>query len=115
MRYVWRRGATFTFGLEVVSGDVAGDEVVRCVLKAADPKTSLPPGDAADELVEFDVAFEAATDDDPARWMFTGSSTDGEGLAAGLYVADARIEIDGVVVQTASVQIKVAERVTEGV
>ena len=112
MKYIWRRGGTFTFGLQVVSGTVVGDETVRCVLKAA-TKAGLPTGDAAADAVVFTTSFVAAVGNNPAYWLFTGSATQGQAIPAGDYIADARIVAGSTVIQTAPILIKLAERVTE--
>lgn len=109
--FEWRRGATFTMGLRVTDGTVDGSEVVTCWLKPA--RYNKSPGDDVDPVVTFTTAYVAASGADPAHWLFTGTALQGEGLAVGSYIADARIEIGGSVIQTESVLINVVERVTE--
>lgn len=110
--YQWRRGSTFNLGLRVKSGTVTGTETISCWLKRAANGKS--PGDGTEPAVVLQPTFQAAVGDAPAYWLFTGTAEQSLALQIGQYVADARIEIGGGVIQTETVLIEILERVTEG-
>lgn len=110
----FKRGGTISLALRVDSGDVTG-ATCRAVLKSA--VYGAEPGDAAADAAVFDVAYVANIDPDdgasPPAWLLTISATVSAALAAGTYVADARIVRTSDVIQTATVRVILDERVTE--
>lgn len=111
MAYTWIRGATAIMSLRVTSGTVTGSEPVRCALKKS-PRNGPLSLDPLPESLVLSPVFVAASGGSPARWDFTATADQTASLAVGDYVADARIEISGQVVQTGRVGISVVERVT---
>lgn len=112
--YVWTRGSSFTFGLQVRSGVVTGTEGFRAVAKQVGGLGHQPPGDAAPELVVFSAVFAPAVGKIPARWILSATAAQGEALTPGYYVADARIDMgSGVILQVDPCFILLRERVTE--
>ena len=112
--YVWTRGASFTFGLQVRSGVVTGTEGFRVVAKRVGGLSHQPPGDAAPELVVFSSVFAPAEGKTPAQWLITATAAQGEAIEAGYLIADARIDMgSGNIVQVDACYILLRERVTE--
>jgi hypothetical protein len=112
--YIWTRGASFSFGLEVRSGSVTGTEGFRAVAKGVGGLSHQPPGDNAPELVVFSSVFAPAEGKTPARWLLSATAAQSLTLPPGYLIADARIDWgNGVISQVAPCFILVRERVTE--
>jgi hypothetical protein len=104
------RGETFIVALRIAAGDLAG-ATCRMALKQA-------PGDGNPELAVLDVAavdhVDSVDETSPPGWTATLPAEASEALPAGRYVMDARVERDGVVIQTEPVAVEITERVTGG-
>lgn len=112
--YIWTRGSSFTFGLQVRGGAVSGSETIRVVAKTVPALGHPPPGDAAADAVLFATVFVAAAGKVPAHWLITATAVQGLALGAGFLIADARIDFGaGVILQVDPCYIQVRERVTE--
>ena len=106
----FQRGEPIVIGREVVSGDPAGF-TVEAVLKKTHgqrvPKVNMPVA------ATFEVQFEAANADHPARWMLIIPAAVSAQLPAGQYATDARFLQGGVVADiTDPVFITLAESVS---
>ena len=103
------RGETFIVALRVASGDLTG-AACRMAIKRA-------PGDENPELAVLTTTWMDHVDTgDPASppgWSGLLPADATLTLAAGRYAMDARIERDGVVIQTDPVAVELTERVTE--
>lgn len=103
------RGGTFIVALRVAGGDLTG-AACRMALKRA-------PGEENPELAVLSTIWLDHVDtSDPASppgWSGVLSAAATLELAAGRYVMDARVERDGVVIQTDPVVVELSERVTE--
>ena len=109
--FTYQRGETISLALDAVEGDPAGVGGVTAKLKAVPPgRTSLPAG--APVAATFSVATRAATPDFPAGWTLTISAPLSAALAAGSYLADARLEVGTGVVITDQIAIRLREPVT---
>lgn len=112
-RTEFTRGEPFVAPLAVVSGDASGASC-RMVMKRA--RYNQPPGDDAEIAAELDVQYVAnidpADETSPAGFVgvLTGDVT--YPLPAGVYVMDARAELDGTPTYTDWVLVKINERVT---
>lgn len=110
----FKRGATYRRLLIVRQGD-ASEAVPSAVLKAVVDGEA--PGDAAPALATFMVSYLPNLDPDdvasPAAFLFTLPPVETTAIPAGAYVMDARIQIGGDVVTTATERVTVEERVTE--
>ena len=112
--FEWIRGATFKLGIRSRNGDAfTGAETVRCVLKKSSQRETTGPGDNVADSVVFTCAFIPAAGSTPGYWKISGTAAQGEALAPGWYIADARIVIGGEVIQTTPIKIEVKQRVTE--
>lgn len=103
------RGETFILALRIASGDLSG-AACRIAIKRA-------PGDENPELAVLETSWMDHVDTgdptSPPGWSGVLSAAATLGLAAGRYAMDARIERDGVVIQTDPVAVEITERVTE--
>lgn len=88
--YTFARGAPIVLGRRVLEGDPTGYDLIADVKPA---KTAVPAQDV-EPVATFAVEFHPATGDQPAYWLLTLS----EGLPAGTYATDCRVELDGQVV-----------------
>ena len=112
--YIWNRGSSFSFGLQVKSGAMTGGETLRVVMKAVPALYSPPPGDAAPEAVLFTPTFTPVQGRNLAHWLFSATAAQSELLTPGFYIADARIDLGGgSLIQVDPCYIQVKERVTE--
>ncbi|MBJ7446860.1 MAG: hypothetical protein JHC81_04935 [Brevundimonas sp.] len=109
-----KRGTTYRRLLLIRSGDASAASC-RMVLKRA--ASNAAPGDEAPAAAEFVCVY--VTNSDPAdltsppAFVCTLAASATEDLAVGTYKTDARIEIAGDVIATATETIEVIERVTE--
>lgn len=92
--YTFRRGEIIRIGRQVLSGDPAG-VTVTAGLKLCEGNI-LPPA-SQPVIADFDVVFEPAAGDAPARWHLTIDTAVVE-LALGQYVTDAKLVRDGAVI-----------------
>lgn len=109
--FVFQRGETITLALDAVSGDPATVALVTAQMKALPPgRTAIPAG--APVAASFAVAARAAEGDIPAGWTLTIAAPVSATLAAGAYLADARLDIAGGVIVTEGVAIRIRESVS---
>lgn len=109
--YSFQRGETISLALDAVQGDPATVTSVTAAMKAvAAGRTSV---DAATPVAaSFTVASRAAAGDVPAGWTLTVSATTSATLAAGSYLADAKLVSAGGVIITDPVALRIVEAVT---
>jgi len=109
--YVFQRGETVSLALAVVSGDPGIVTSVTAALKPVTPGRS-SPDPAVPVVASFGVIFEAAAGDAPARWLLTLSPLISASLAAGSYLADARLVVGGGICITETVALTLRDAVT---
>lgn len=106
--FTWRKGSTFRMYFDVTSGDVTGEEPVRCAMKQR------RFGEAyGDELVVFVVEFFPAADGAYAYFEISAEADEADSLPLGDYLADLRIEFDDGEFQSDPIRIQLLDRVTE--
>lgn len=91
-----QRGEPIVIARRVLSGDPSG-YTVSAVLKKCNGQ--VVPGPEVAVAAEFEVEFEPATGDEPARWSLIVGAEITAGLHPGQYCADAKFELDGEVVE----------------
>jgi len=111
MTYIFQRGESITLALEAVSGDPAAVGAVTAALKPLAAGRAAPDPDTP-VVASFTVNFVAASGADPARWLLTLTAAQSAGLAAGSYVADARLGIGGGIAITETVTLRLRDAVT---
>jgi hypothetical protein len=90
--FEFARGETISLALDAVEGDPALVSAVTAALKPVGAGgTVVVAGPQAAAL--FVVSLRAAAEDDPAGWTLTIGAAESQALKAGLYRADARIEM----------------------
>lgn len=109
--FVFQRGETISLALDAVTGDPLQVTAVRAAMKAVAPgRTGVSASDPV--AAAFDITSRPASGDIPAGWMLTVNAAQSALLAAGAYLADARLEIGGGVIITESVAIMLRESVS---
>jgi hypothetical protein len=109
--YTFQRGETLTLALDAVTGDPLSITSISAVMKAVPPgQTGVPQG--APVAATFIVSPRAAQGEIPPGWSLSIPATVSASLAAGAYLADARLEIAGGVVVTEPVAIRIKPSVT---
>lgn len=110
--YTFQRGETILLALDAVAGDPLTVANVSAAMKAVAPgRRSVAPD--APIAAAFDIAPRAADGDEPAGWTLSVAAAASSALAAGSYLADARLEMpDGAVIVTPPVAIKITESVS---
>lgn len=109
--YTFQRGETVSLALAVVSGDPARVASVTAAVKPVTAGRSTPDP-TVPVAASFDVSFAAAAFDEPARWLFTLTPAMSASLAAGSYLADARLVVAGGVCITETVALTLRDAVT---
>lgn len=109
MEFVVKRGETLTILLDDMDG-IAGEvtEVTARLRPGIASRRAVDPDVAA--VADFAVTPRAADGDDPAGWSLILSATATASIAAGFYLVDARLAMDG---GTEIVTDPLAIRVTE--
>ena len=106
------RGATATFTLDDDDPLFIGTEVLTCNVKLALSGFRVPPA-SAPVLLSITPVFSPATMTERPRWHLTMTALQTTALAAGGYIADARILYpSGLVVYTLPWGINLSERIT---
>ncbi len=109
--YIFQRGETISLALDAVSGDPLAVTAISASAKAVAPgRTSVSAGTPV--AAAFNISPRAAVGDIPPGWTLTIPATVSAGLAAGAYLADARIEVGSGVVVTESVALRIKESVS---
>jgi len=111
MTYTFQRGETVALALAVVSGDPAIVGAVTAAVKPAVEGRALPDP-ASPVVATFNVTYIAATSDAPARWLLTLTPAMTAALAAGNYLADAKLTVGGGVVITETIDLRLRDAVT---
>jgi hypothetical protein len=105
--YIFQRGETVAVALQVVAGDAATVSAVTAAMKpVAAGRASVDP--AAAVAATFEVTFDASG----PRWLLSLSPVVSAALAAGRYVADARLVVGGGVAITETVALTLRDAVT---
>lgn len=109
--YIFQRGETIMLALDAVAGDPAAVTAMTAHMKA------VPPGrtcvDATTPVAAaFSISSRAAQGAIPAGWTLTIDAAASAGLAAGSYLADARLQVAGGVVITESIGLTIRESVS---
>lgn len=109
--FIFQRGETIVLALDAVTGDPLAVTAIGAVMKAVPPgRTGVP--DDAPVAASFSVSLRAAAGDIPAGWTLTVDAATSAALAAGNYLADARLEAAGGVIVTEPVAIRIRPSVT---
>lgn len=109
--YVFQRGETISLALDALSGDPGAVSAILAKLKAVPPgRANVPPG--APVAAEFAIASRVAEGEIPAGWTLTIPAAETAALAAGPYLADAKLTVAGGTVVTESVAIRLRESVS---
>ena len=109
--YIFQRGETVSLALDALAGDPLAVSAISASVKAVAPgRTGVSA--VAPVAAVFDITPRAAASEIPAGWTLTIPAAVSATLAAGSYLADARIEIAGGVVITDSVGIALRESVS---
>lgn len=109
--YIFQRGETIMLALDAVAGDPAAVTAMTAHMKA------VPPGrtcvDATTPVAAaFSVSSRTAQGAIPAGWTLTIDAAASAELAAGSYLADARLQVAGGVVITESIGLTIRESVS---
>ena len=109
--FTYQRGETILLALDAVSGDPASVGAVTAQLKAVPPgRTSIPAG--APVAANFAVSARVASPEFSAGWTLAIPASASAVLAAGSYLADARLEVGTGVVITDQIAIRLRDPVT---
>jgi hypothetical protein len=109
--YIFQRGETILLALDAVTGDPLSVTAISAVLKAVPPgRTGVPDG--APVAATFSISPRAAQGDIPPGWTLSIPAAASAGLAAGAYLADARLELASGVIVTEPVAIRIRPSVT---
>lgn len=93
--FTWRQGSTLSIFLEIRTGDVMGDEAVRCALK----KRGSGGEPVGDELAELSVEYLPAVDRANPYYSIQGTPEQSLALNIGNYLIDVHITLaDGIVI-----------------
>jgi hypothetical protein len=103
--YTFQRGETVSLALDAVQGDPLTVSSVTAALKPLSAgRTMVDPGTA--------VAANFVVANRPDGWTLTISAAQSAGLAAGTYLADAKLIVAGQVTITEPVAIRMIDAVT---
>ncbi len=109
--YIYQRGETISLALDALSGDPAIVTALSANLKAVPAgRTSISAG--APIAANFSVTARAATTETAAGWTLTIPAATSLTLAAGNYLADARLVVGSGVVITDQIALRLREPVT---
>jgi hypothetical protein len=109
--YTFQRGETILLALDAVTGDPLVVTAISAAMKAVAPgRTSVSAG--APVAAAFAISPRAAQGNIPPGWNLTVDASISAALAAGNYLADAKLTIGGGVVITESVAIALRESVS---
>lgn len=110
--YTYQRGETISVALDLLSGGVTGDvSAISAKLRKLDRgRRTIDP--TAPVAATFVPSVRAAVGDIPAGWTLTIDATTSADLAAGTYVADARLTVAGGTITTDHITIVITEPAT---
>lgn len=109
--YSFRRGETIYLALDAMTGTTGSVSAISAKLRKLEPGVKTLAQNAPDAAA-FTVTVRAASGDIPAGWDLRVPAATSVGLAAGLYVADARLVISSDVEITESVTVQITEPAT---
>lgn len=109
--YTFQRGETISLALDAVTGDPLSVTAISAAMKAVAPgRTSVSAGTPV--AAAFNISPRTAQGDIPPGWNLTVDAAASAALAAGSYLADARVEVGGGIVITEGVAIAIRESVS---
>lgn len=110
--HTFQRGETISLALDAVAGDPLTATLISAAMKAVAPgRTSAAR--TAPVAAAFTIIPRAADADHAAGWTMTVPAAVSAGLDAGIYVADARVELaDGTVTVSDAISIRLIESVS---
>lgn len=111
MTYTFQRGETVAIALDAVQGDPLTVSAISAAMKPVAAGRSLVDPAAA-VAANFVVTNRVAAGGTPAGWNLTVSAAVSAGLAAGNYLADAKMTVAGAVTITEPVAIRMIDAVT---
>ena len=109
--YTFQRGETVSVALDAVQGDPLTVTSVTAALKPVAAGRTMADPEAA-MAAAFAVSSRVAAGSIPAGWTLSLSAAISAGLAAGTYLADAKLIVAGGVTITEPVAIRLIDAVT---
>lgn len=109
--FVFQRGETISLALDAVTGDPLQVTAVSAAMKTVAPGRTGVSASAPVAAV-FNILARPASGDIAPGWTLTVNAAQSALLAAGPYLADARLEIGGGVIITESIAITLRESVS---
>ena len=102
IQYTFHRGEPIVLGDRIEAGAVLAGHTMRARMKPVAPQhRDLMPGNGVAVVSPaFATTFVAASGADPAHWLHSLSGDQSLTIAAGEYLADSSLLLDGEVVQT---------------
>jgi hypothetical protein len=109
--YIFQRGETITLALDAVTGDPLTVTAISAAMKMVGPgRTSVSAETPV--AATFAINPRLVQGDIPAGWNLTVNAANSAALAAGNYLADAKLSIGGGIVITNSIAITLRESVS---
>lgn len=109
--YIYQRGETIALALDAVSGDPLNVSAITAQLKAVPPgRTTIAA--TTPIAASFSVSSRTVQGDVPAGWTLTIDAATSATLAAGAYLADAKLIVAGGVMITDTVALRLRDAVT---
>lgn len=109
--FIFQRGETIALALDAVTGDPLSVTAISAAMKMVAPgRTGVNAGAPVAAL--FAISPRAVQGETPPGWNLTVDAARSAALAAGSYLADARLTVAGGVVITESVAISLRESVS---
>ncbi len=105
MTYVFQRGETISFALDLTDGNFGGVSAVSIAMKPLGVGRSVP--DPATPAIQLSVAANGTT-----GWTATLDAVASAALVPGSYLADARMTVSGGTIITDPVAIRIVEGVS---
>lgn len=109
--FTFQRGETVSVALDAVQGDPATVSAISAAMKPVLAGRSVVD-QAAAVAATFSVSNRAAAGEIPAGWTLTIPAAVSAGLAAGTYLADAKLTVGGGITITEPVAIRMIDAVT---
>lgn len=109
--FIYQRGETISLALDAVSGDPLSVSAITAQLKAVPAgRTTIAANTPV--AASFSVTPRAEQADVPAGWTLTIGAATSATLAAGAYLADARLVVAGGVIVTEPLSLRLRDSVT---
>jgi hypothetical protein len=109
--YAFQRGETVSLALDAVQGDPATVSAISAAMKPVLAGRSVVDQSAA-VAATFGVTSRIASGNIPAGWTLTIPAATSAGLAAGTYLADAKLTVGGGITITEPIAIRMIDAVT---